>query len=138
MAVIDRNPHTMFDKFLEKLVEFPFIRVALFAAIATIVFFLIGAKIISNLFFYIIPQAIIGKILSYWLCGASYAITKFWATCLLVGIEFNIATTALRSLVSLGAAMETVLMVISGIGAIAIILAAIGFLIRIFIALFDR
>lgn len=131
MAVIDRNPHTKYEKFLEKLVEFPYIRVAIFAFIAAIVFFFLGLQSISNLFFFMIPQAIIGRVLSVWLCGAQYTITKFWATSLFIGIELNLAATALRP-------FGNVARIVATIGGLAIFLAAIGFLIRIFIALFDR
>lgn len=131
MAVIDHNPNTRYEKFLNKLVEFPYIRTALFAAIAAIVLYILGLSVIGRLFLFVIPQAIIGRFLSVWMCGAEHPLTKFWSTSLFVGIEAQLAAAAFHPFAP---NIGIVFRMIAGIG---IFLAGIVFLIRVFFAIFD-
>lgn len=134
MAVIDDNPNTMYEKFLDRLVYFPYMRTALFAAIAAIVLYILGLPVISRLLFFVVLQAIIGRFLSVWMCGADHPLTKFWSSSLFVGIEVQLVATALRPFAE---NMGIVFLLIARIGPVAIFLAGIVFLIRIFFAIFN-
>lgn len=147
MAYIDPslNKFYKFDRFVERLSELPFIRIALFDAIAGIILPIVGLNAVSRCFFFGIPMAIVAKILSAWLCGVEHPMTKFWLMSLFVSIEAYIASGMLvpfcvnantESIVS--AVVVTVCGVLAAIGSLALVLAALGFLIRIFIALFIR
>ncbi len=144
MAVIDYNPHTKYEKFVDKLGEFPFIRIALFATISCVVFSLIGLGIISKILIWVIPLAIVGRILSYVLCFPQYPLSRFWVTSLCVGIEFGIAAAALgRFMYGAGeglvvSVLGIVVGVVGLIATLGIFLGAIGFLIWVFGTLFSR
>lgn len=141
MAVISYED-TKFDKFVDGLINFPFVRVALFSVIAGIVFHLLGMSVISMVCFYIIPLAITARIASFCLGWAEHLLTKFWATSLFVAAESGLVSMALRALEEVGGSVGEVagvaLPIIASIAWWALVLAGIGFLIRIFIAFFIR
>lgn len=143
MAVIDPslNKFYRFDRFVDRLSELPFIRIALFDAVAGIVLPLVGLDAVSRCFFYGIPMSIIAKIFTALLCGVEHPVTKFWLMSLFVSIEAYITSGMLVPFC--GNAESTVSVVVTivcgvfaAVGSLALTLAAIGFLIRIFIALF--
>lgn len=78
MALIDPSLDKFykFDRFIERLSELPFIRIALFDAIAGIILPIVGLDAVSRCFFFGIPMAIVAKILSAWLCGVEHPVTK--------------------------------------------------------------
>lgn len=135
MAVINGYRHTKFDSFTEWLSEFPFLRIALFAFIAYLVFILMGFKAIGRLSIFMVPMALIGRAFSFWLCGVEHTLTKFWLTSLFAGIEGRLLFAALRPILSVGYGVIAIL-VIDKLSALALLLAGIVFLIRIFVALF--
>lgn len=130
MAIIDHNPNTKFEKFSDGLVEFPFIRVAIFSLIASIVFYLFKIEIISNTLLYVVAMAIVARLLSFLICAAIHPVTRTFALSLSIGVELSIAARALQPL-----AFHNV---VSWIAVAALFIAAICLLIRIFIALFIR
>lgn len=136
MALIyDNNKH---NGFLDTLVGIPFMRIALFAAIAGVTFLILGIKFVSTLLFFMIPIAIIGRIFSFWLCAIKHPVTIFCVTCFFVGLEISIIGGALVAAGGAESVLGSVGAVISMIGGLPLSLAALGFLVRIFIALFIR
>ncbi|MCR2047166.1 hypothetical protein NSB25_07735 [Acetatifactor muris] len=143
MAYIDPslNKSYRFDCFVERLSKLPFIRIALFDAIAGITLSLVGLNVVSRFFFFGIPIAIVAKILSAFLCGVEHPVTKFWLMSLFVGIEALIVSGMLMPYCgntesTVSGVVTIVCALFAGLGSLTLILAAIGFLIRIFIAFF--
>lgn len=145
MAYIDPslNKFYKFDTFVEGLSELPFIRIALFNAIAGIVLPVVGLDTVSRCFFFGVPIAIVAKIFSFLLCAVEHPVTKVWVMSLFVSIEASIINGMLLPFSVIGGqegvintAITIICAALAGIAALALALAGIGFLIRIFIALF--
>lgn len=125
--------------FWDKVVDFPFMRVAIFAAIAGAVFYLLAFKPIGQLFLFVIPMAIIARIFTLWLCAVEHPVTKFMVASLFASLEFlTIGGSIMMAFIE--ADKDSAVAVISGvfllIGGLALFLAAMAFLVRVFIALF--
>lgn len=132
-----------FEMFVYRLNEFPFIRIALFDAIVYMVFsFLWGLdNCIASCIIFIIPMAIVAKIFSSLLNFVEHSLTILWIMSLFIGIEIKILSMALQALFEIEKIeniIRTISLVFSGIANLALFLAAIAFLIRVFVALFLR
>nr|WP_300766711.1 hypothetical protein [uncultured Acetatifactor sp.] len=141
MVVINEK-ETKFDIFLERLAKLPLMRAALFCAIAGIVFQVLGLKVLSMFLFNVVLLAIIAKALAFCLGWVTHLLSKFWVTALFLAIEIRIMCIPLESLAVtegiLGGAARVFLPIFTNISWIALVLAGIGFLIRIFVALFIK
>ena len=131
-----------YEKFVNTVGEFPFIRIAVVAAISCAVLSLIGLGIVSRVLIWVIPLALVGKILFYVLCFPQQPLTRFWVTSLCTGIEFGIVTAALRSLAFgngegiVADVLRIVTGVVAAITGLGIFLGGIGFLVWVFVLLF--
>lgn len=113
--------------------KYPFFSIGLFAAIASVTFHLISLPFIGQLFFIVIPILIITKVFIYFFVGSiEHPITKFCVINIFLYLVFSIVEklVAWHSKFMLGA-----LGMISGL---CLILAAIGFLARVFMMIFGK
>lgn len=158
---IEKETETKFDKFVKGLIEFPFVRISLFCAIAGTIFYLLGVisevtvvgieggtfhsclqemGIISKVLYYIIPLAIIARIASICLGFPTHFLSRFSAMCIFVIAEIEVINIFLRSLIEIegtvGEAALSVCLIVEKIVWVIMVLTAISFLIRIFVALF--
>ena len=132
-----------FESFVDGLLAFPFLRIALFAVIAGKVFDLLGYSTISEWFYALAILAFANRLFSLIpfvaqkLFGAvSHPVTKFAIISFFVGAECAILQPQLEYLLGTTGVVGTVCSVMSLIARVTFFMAAMAFLVRVFIALF--
>lgn len=142
-----QSKESKFNRLFNYMHAFPFIRIALFAAIAGIVFRLFSLTVISRLFFFVIPLAVagrifslIGKALMTWFEKKRHPVTKFVAICLFITIECIIVGMAFSFLGTtegvIGSVSSAIASIVFLLVTLALFFAAMGLLVRLFIAFF--
>ena len=110
---------------------YPFFSVGFFGVIVGIVFLLLGVSLISTIFFSLVPLAILAKLAFFLFCITEHPLTKFCIISLLGGLVIMMigGTIVIPLTATVGA-------IIVSIGGGAFLIGILGFLIRIFIAIF--
>ena len=113
---------------------YPFLSIGLFAFIAGVIFRLIRWKIISKICFLIVPLTLVTKIFVFIFFGIiEHPLSKLCAVALFARIALSVVS---RIFDMMGIVLAVGMIGI--VGAVCGIVAALGFLIRIFVALFMR
>lgn len=115
---------------------FPTIRIALFSAIAGVVFLILGMSPISTLFFFAIPLVVVFRIFTFWFVHVERRSTRFTVASLGVGLEASLLGATFIILSGAEGVLAIIGGVFLGIAGIAYFLAAMGFLVSVFIAFF--
>lgn len=139
MAVIYNGP-TKFEMFKQKIWALPFLRIAVFAAIVAIV--LLAFKGISRIFWYIAIMAIVARIFAALLLQTHHRLAVISMTSFGIWAESSIVFKLLLSYSfeemanTVGRIGTAFLWIFGAIAVLALVLTAVTFLVRVFIALF--
>ena len=143
MTVIYTGP-SEYQFFIERMKEFPFLRIAIFSSIASFIFkHILLMRNFSEILLIIAVITFIARIFTPLLGMVEHKFSIIWMWCLFISIECNTIITRLSTLIenassNIGIGAGNIFLKIFGIiGWISIIIGALAFLARIFIAFFS-